>query len=103
MTKNPIYNAVGASVYIAFVVLLINLASQVNTSSKPSSYFVGFMMVSLFTLSAAIMAYLFGYNPGKLYFEGKREEAVKLFLKTVVAFACITLFWFMLYFVGIIA
>jgi len=103
MTKNPIYNAVAAFIYIALVVLLINLASQVNPSSKTNSYFVGLMMVSLFTLSAAVMGYLFGYNPGKLYFDGKKEEAVKLFLKTVVAFACITLSWFMLYFGGIIA
>ena len=48
-------------------------------------------MISLFTLSAAVMGYLFGYQPFQLYFDGKKKLAVKLFLQTVAVFGGMTI------------
>lgn len=48
------------------------------------------MVLSLFVLSAAVMGYLFVYQPLKFFFEGKQQEAVRFFLLTVAFFAGIS-------------
>ena len=95
MTKNPFLNALGASIYIGLVVLLMNFSSNIESSAN--ELVIGSMMISLFTLSAAVMGYIFLYEPFKLYTDGKKKEAVKLFLQTVGIFGCITLIMFGLY------
>lgn len=100
MNKKSILNAVLASAYITLVVILINLASKIQTTS--SSFIVPIIMISLFTLSAAVMGYLFVYQPLRLYLDGKKKDAVSMFLQTVAIFACITLIFFILYFVGVL-
>lgn len=95
MTKNPFLNALCASVYIGLVVLLMNFTG--NIESNTNELIVASMMLSLFTLSAAVMGYIFLYNPFKLYLDGKKEEAVKLFLQTVGIFGGITMVIFGLY------
>jgi hypothetical protein len=57
-------------------------------------------LISLFTLSAAVMGYLFCYQPAQLYFEGKKKDAVRLFLQTVAVFALITVILFGLLFIA---
>lgn len=99
MTKNPFLNALGASVYIGLVVLLMNLSSNVESSAN--ELVVASMMLSLFTLSAAVMGYIFFYQPFKMYLDGKKEEAVKLFLQTVGIFGGITIVIFVLYVLGV--
>jgi hypothetical protein len=84
MTKNPFLNALGASVYIGLVVLLMNVSSNIDNSAN--ELVVASMMLSLFTLSVAVMGYIFFYEPFKMYLDGKKEEAVKLFLQTVGIF-----------------
>lgn len=100
MTKNPILNAISASVYIIGIVLLINYAMQAAPHSK--SILIPMAMISLFTLSAAVMGYLFVYQPGQLYFEGKKKQAVNLFLQTVGVFGGITAILLALLFSGIL-
>jgi len=40
-------------------------------------------MLSLFTLSAAVMGYLFAAEPIMMYLDGKKKEAVNFFFTTV--------------------
>jgi hypothetical protein len=100
MTKKPLYNALAAFLYIVGIVLLMNWAG--NNDILETSLFMPIMMLSLFTLSAAVMAYLFLYQPLMLYLEGKKEDAVNLFIKTLLIFAIMPLSIFMLYFFNIL-
>lgn len=100
MSKNPFINAFAASIYIVLVVSLIQFASKIPESNN--FFVIPVMMISLFTLSAAVMGYIFCLQPIKMYLDGKKEKAVKLFLQTVVVFAFITLLFWILYFTGIV-
>ena len=99
MTKNPLYNALFAFTYIVLVVLLMNFASKVEDPS--GSIIAPVMMISLFTLSAAVMAYIFLYQPIMLYLDDEKKDGVKLFIQTVAIFASLTLIPFLLYLTGI--
>jgi hypothetical protein len=89
MSKNPLINALGASAYIGLVVTLINFVSQTQRN-KPDTAFAPVAFLSLLTLSAVVMAFLFFYQPLLLFIDGKKKEAVNLFLKTVGVFAVLT-------------
>lgn len=99
MNKNPVINAFLASLYIVLVSLIMYYGTQLlgplNTIIGPIA------VISLFTLSAAIMGYLFCYQPLQLYFDNHKKQAVNLFLQTVAVFALITAFVFLLLFSGI--
>jgi hypothetical protein len=88
MTKNPLYNAVAALVYIIAIVLGMNYVSGLQTNAN--EYIMPIIMLSLLVLSVAIMAYIFGYQPFVLFLDNKKKEAVSLFLKTVGIFGGIT-------------
>jgi hypothetical protein len=91
MTKNPFLNAVWAALYIGLIVgVLTTFVDSKEENMAGFQTLIPIVMLSLFTLSASVMGYLFLYEPGKLYFDGKREEAVAFFLKTVGTFALIT-------------
>jgi hypothetical protein len=89
MSKNPIVNALSASAYIILIVAVMNFVSQTQRH-KPDTILDPIILLSLFTLSAAIMAYIFLYQPLQLFIEGKKKEAVNLFLRTVGIFGAIT-------------
>ena len=96
--KNPIVNAVGAGVYIVLLVTLINYVSR----TKPDDGITTPMLVlSLLTLSAAVMGYLFLSQPIQFYLDGKKKEAVAFFLRTVAAFAVITVIFLVVHVVGV--
>ncbi len=101
MSKNPILNALGASGYIALVVSLLNFVSQTQ-SDKPDTAFAPVAFLSLFTLSAAVMAYLFFYQPLLLFIEGQKKQAVNLFIRTVGVFAVFTAAVWILLLAGLI-
>ena len=88
MTKNPFLNAGAAAAYIAFIVFIIS--SFVDRPNLESTLFVPMAMLSLFTLSAAVMGYLFLSQPVQMYLAGEKKQAVKFFLHTVAGFAVIT-------------
>jgi len=91
MTKNPIVNAVLASVYIVSLVLLMStFVDQPNEGSNQMVLLLPMLMLSLFVLSASVMGFLFLYQPFVLWFDGKRGEAVTFFLTTVATFAALT-------------
>lgn len=88
MTKNPILNALAATAYISAVASLMYYGPK--EVDQVDSVVVPIAMLSLFVLSAAVMGYLFVYQPVLLYFEGKKEEGVHFFLQTVGVFALVT-------------
>jgi hypothetical protein len=45
------------------------------------------------------MAYVFGYQPLRLFLDDKKKEAVSLFLKTVGIFGGITIILIIVYFI----
>ena len=101
MTKNPLINALSASVYIVLIVSIMNYGSKVFDNSDPTLAPVVF--ISLFTLSAAVMGYLFCYQPIQLYFNQQQKQAAQLFIQTVLSFAFITFLFLILLFSGLIS
>ena len=101
MTKNPFLNAIAATIYIVIVAAIMFYGPQI---AKPTqSIIVPIGVLSLFSLSAAVMAYIFGYQPVLLFLDNKKKQAVDLFLKTVGVFAGITFLILVLLFSGIVS
>ncbi len=91
MTKNPLINALAASLYIVVVASVMfygpriaGLVDQKDTVVAPIA------VISLFTLSAAVMGWLFLSQPFQLYLDGEKKSAVSIFVQTVAVFAIIT-------------
>lgn len=102
MTKNPLINALIAAGYIFLLVLIMNWGNKMV--AHPNNNLLAPMVgISLFTLSTAVMGYLFCYQPAQLYFSDKKKPAVQLFLSTVAVFAGITFVFLVLFFTGIVA
>ncbi len=101
MFKNPILNALSAAGYIGLVVSVLNLLS-ITQGNKPDTAFAPVVFLSLLTLSVAVMATLFLYQPLQLFIEGKKKQAVNLFTQTVGVFAVFTLLVLVLLFSGLI-
>ena len=101
MSKNPIINALSAAGYIGLVVSVINLISLTHRN-KPDTAFAPVVFLSLLTISVTVMDFLFFYQPLQLFIEGKKKEAVNLFVQTVGVFAAITAVVLILLFSGLI-
>lgn len=86
MKKNPFLHALVAAVYIVLIVFVIDTITSIVALQK--TILIPMMMLSLFVLSAAIMGFLFVYEPLQLYFDNRKQEATTFFLKTVGCFAC---------------
>lgn len=101
MTKNPFLNALCASAYIILVVAVMTWVTQ-PLKNKPDTFFAPVTMLSVLTLSVAVMAFLFFYQPLQLFITDKKKEAVNLFIKTVGIFAIFTVLVLILLFSGLI-
>lgn len=100
MSKNPIINALSACAYI---ILIVSVMTSLQTqSSKPDTFLAPMIALSLLTLSAAVMAYIFFYQPLQLLLEGKKKEAVRLFVQTVAIFAIFPAVVLILLFSGLV-
>jgi hypothetical protein len=99
MSINPFINALAASGYISLLVTLIMNSPRIITDNE-LGMMAPIIFLSAFVFSAALMGYLFLYQPLQLLIANKQAEATKLFLMTVFSFACITaaavLAWFLL-------
>lgn len=95
MSKNPVINACCAFGYIVIVGGLMNLVSKM-LKNKPDTIFDPIALITLFTLSAALMGYFFLYQPVQLYLDGKKKEGAKLFVRTILVFSGITILVFIL-------
>ena len=93
MTKNPFLNALGAAAYITIVATLI-FNGQKLFGKGGDTVITMISMISLFTLSAAMMGFFFIFKPIQMYLDGQKKEAVNLFVQTVGSFAVITLVFF---------
>ena len=92
MTKNPFLNALAAVLYISVVASLMFYGPE--RVGPVDSVLLPIAMLSLFVLSVATMGYIFFYEPFQLYFDGKKKEALDLFLKTIAIFAGVTVLVF---------
>jgi len=101
MSKNPLLNAFTASAYIVSVVLIMNFVTQ-PLRNKPDTMFAPLVVLFMLTLSVAVMAYLFFYQPLQLFIEGKKKAALDLFAKTVGIFAIFTMVVLALLALGVI-
>ncbi len=101
MTKNPIVNAITASSYIMLVVSIMNYIMETQ-GSKPDPAYAPMIFISMLTLSVAIMGYLFFFQPLQFLIDGKKKEAINLFVQTVAVFAAVSLIAAMLIFSGVI-
>ena len=99
MTKNPILNALAAVLYITFVACVMFYGVEKKVPNN--SILVPIAVLSLFTLSASVMGYIFLYQPIQLYFDGKKKQAINLVLLTIAAFAVVTAIIFALLISGI--
>ncbi len=88
MKRTPLVNAVLAGAYIVALVSVMNLFVDGKVEHTGFTFLIPMTMLSLFVLSAAIMGFLFIYEPLVLYLDGKKKEALNFFLKTVGFFAC---------------
>ena len=99
MSKNPFVNALVASGYISLLATAVFTLPRYVTDNE-LGLMAPMLFLSLFVFSAAVMGYLFLYEPLRLLLADKQTEATKLFLTTVFTFACITivifLFWLLL-------
>ena len=99
MAKNPILNALAAVLYITFVACVMFYGVEKKVPNN--SILVPIAVLSLFTLSASVMGYIFLYQPIQLYFDGKKKQAINLVLLTIAAFAVVTAIIFALLISGI--
>ncbi len=88
MTKNPVLNALAALVYITVVASVMFFGTR--NIGPDNSVVIPIVMLSLFTLSAAVMGYIFLSNPLQLYLDGRKKEGIKLFTQTLAVFGGIT-------------
>lgn len=100
MTKNPFINAFAAILYIVGIASFMFFG--LSRSHPDNSVFAPIAIISLFTLSAAIMGYIFLYYPLLLLLDGHKKHAVNLFLQTVAIFGTATFFFLILIFSGVI-
>jgi len=90
MTTSPHYNALLAIAYIALLVTGVFMGSNLLEGVVDETIFLPMGFIATFVLSAALMAYLFFYQPLILFLEGRREEALRFFFRTVGTFAAAT-------------
>ncbi len=98
MSKNPIINGLSALTYIISVAFIMYFGTK--NLPKEDTILAPIAMISLFTLSAGVMGYIFGLQPIQLYLDGKKKEAVQLFLKTLMVFGFLTTLILLLLFTG---
>lgn len=101
MSKNPLINAACAMGYILLIGMVMNYIVKTQ-SHKPDTAFAPIIFLSMLTLSVTIMAYVFFYQPLLLFIDGKKKEAVNLFLQTVAIFGAMTVIVSILLFSGLI-
>ena len=85
--KNPFLNSLFAEAYIILIACFIHFFGKPNT---PDTIFDSITALSIFTLSPAVMGYLFLGGPLQLYISGQKKEAVSFLVKTILGFAIIT-------------
>ena len=94
--KKPFLYALAAAAYIVIIVFVINAVTSILPGK---TIIIPIVMLSLFVLSAAIMGFLFLYEPIRLCVENHKQEAFSFFTKTVGIFACFVVIFLILFFI----
>jgi hypothetical protein len=93
--KKPLIHALAAGLYIAMLVSVMGATSSLVPEDNIA---MPMTMLGLFVLSAAIMGYLFLYEPFNLFMENRKQEAVIFFSRTVLFFAgCVAVFLILIF------
>ncbi len=88
--KTAIVNALGTALYIALISTFMFYGPEfLGEPDTPDSVLLPIMMISLFVFSAAITAGLVIGRPIMWFLEGKKREAVTLFVYTLAIFLVI--------------
>jgi hypothetical protein len=88
MSKNPFLNALAALGYISVVASVMFYGGRM---ARPEDTILGpIAVLSLFSFSAAVMGYVFFFNPFQMYFDGKKKEAIKLAFQSMGYFGLVT-------------
>lgn len=90
MKWNPVIAAFAAAAYIGLVSLFMQFIESLRHDT-PDTLLDAMGVMSLFVFSAAVMAFLFCYQPIVLLIEKRKTEAVSYFLKTLGIFGVITI------------
>lgn len=90
MKWNPITNALAAFLYIGLVATFMRFIESIRHDT-PDTFLDGVGFISLFVCSAAVMAFLFFYQPAVLLTEHKKKEALSYFFKTLGVFGLLTI------------
>jgi hypothetical protein len=93
--KKPFLYAFAAALYIVIIVFIINALTSILPGK---TIIIPMVMLALFVLSAAIMGFLFLYEPLQLYFDNHKQEALSFFGKVVGFFACFVILFLVLMF-----
>lgn len=93
MGISPVYNALAAAAYIVVVGSFMYYAEDLLGPIDPEGPIIAITMLSLLTFSVALMAYLFFYHPVELYLNGRGQDGISFFTKTLAAFAGVTVFF----------
>lgn len=97
MTQNPFINALAAVAYIIGIVLLMTYGGPLI--GPRDTIFIPMGMLSLFVFSAATMGYIVLSQPLTLFLDGKKAEAVSLFIKTIGTLGGFMIVFFILQFI----
>lgn len=85
MTRNPLINALAAFLYVAAIGAGMYYTSQA-TNGPSDSALVPVAVLSLLVFSAAVMAYIFFFEPIQMLVSGEKKAAADLFIKTALIF-----------------
>lgn len=93
MTLTPFRNALTAAGYIVFIVY--GISSLEFFADSPDTILIPMAMLSLLTLSVAVMGFLFFFEPVRLSLDKeRRQEGFTFFAKTVAFFAGFVVLFF---------
>mgnify|MGYP001579737395 FL=1 len=90
MKWNPFMSAAASAAYIGAVALFMQFIESIRHDT-PDTLLDGMGFISLFVFSAAVMAFLFFYQPALRLIENKKTEAVSYFVQTLGIFGVITI------------
>lgn len=88
VNKTGFLNALGALIYIALVVLVMQNGDKLF--GQMSNYIGPVAFLLMFVLSAVVVGGLIIGKPIMFYLDGKKKEAISLFLSTAVWIAGFT-------------
>lgn len=93
--QKSILAAVGVEVYIFLIATIMNNGEKIF--GKQDTVVLIVIMLMIFTLSAAVVGGLIVAKPIFLYIDGKKKEAVSLFISTIISVAVLTLLTGLIY------